>query len=67
VLWNGQALPTTFENSGSVRAQVAASLLVSGQTVGLAVRNNTPQSNVSPILAFEVIQGQNIYLPAVLR
>jgi len=67
VLWNGQALPTTFENSGSVRAQVAASLLVSGQSVGLAVRNSTPQSSISPPVAFEVLPGQNIYLPAIQR
>ena len=67
VLWNGEALPTTFENSGSVRAQVAASLLVNGQTVGLSVRNPTPQEHISAPVDFQVLPGQNIYLPAIER
>lgn len=67
ILWNGEALPTTFENNGVLHARVAAALLASGQTVGLTVRNPTPQEHISAPVDFQVLPGQHIYLPALQR
>ncbi|MBI3958564.1 MAG: IPT/TIG domain-containing protein [Chloroflexi bacterium] len=67
LLWDGAALPTVFVNSGKLSAQVAASLLVEGKTVGLAVRNRTPQESVSPPVAFEVVPSNAIFLPLMTR
>jgi hypothetical protein len=68
VLWNGVPVPTTFVNAGRVTAQIGPSLLADGQTVGIAVRNVTPQEQISQPVFFEVEVGNHaIYLPAVLR
>ncbi|RLT32720.1 MAG: hypothetical protein DWI57_18180 [Chloroflexi bacterium] len=67
LLWDGLALPTTFINSGKLTAQVAASLLAEGKSVGLSVRNRTPQASVSPVVAFEVIPSNPILLPLMTR
>jgi hypothetical protein len=68
VLWNGVPVPTTFVNAGRVTAQIGASLLADGQTVGISVRNVTPQEQISQPAFFEVEVGNHvIYLPTVLR
>jgi hypothetical protein len=68
VLWTGVPVPTTFINSGQLTAQIDASLLVNGQTAGIAVRNSTPQEEISSSVSFEVDPlTEVIYLPTVVR
>jgi hypothetical protein len=67
VLWNGEPLTTTWVNSDRLRAQVGAALLHYGQTVGLAVRNQTPEERTSPQVTFEVLPFRGVYLPLVMR
>ena len=69
VLWNGATLATQFVDAGEVRAQVDVSLLVLGQSVGVAVRNPTPAARISAVSAFEVqpLAGHSIFLPVVTR
>jgi hypothetical protein len=68
LLWNGVPVPTTFANSNRLTAQIDASLLANGQTVGLAVRNGAPQEQISSSISFEVVPlTQVIYLPTVVR
>ncbi len=67
VLWDGVALPTTFVDAGKLTAQVAASLLLEGKTVGLAVRNQTPQEGVSHSEEFVVTPQFVIFLPTTKR
>lgn len=67
VLWNGEPLPTTFVNSGRLTARVDSAYLFDGQTVGVAVRNPTPQPVLSALASFEVLPAHILYLPAVAR
>ena len=46
---------------------MAASLLAEGKTVGLSVRNRTPQESLSPTVDFEVIPNSNLFLPLMMR
>lgn len=69
VLFNGTPLPTQVVDATQLRVQLTATLLAQGQTVGIAVRNQTPNERISKSLALE-IQPQStrqIYLPLVLR
>jgi hypothetical protein len=65
VLWNGTPLPTQFISSTQVKAQVEAALLVNGQTVGVAVRNPTPDATISPVVPFEVQPNTDPDVPPV--
>ena len=72
VVWNDTPLLTHFVNGQKVTAQIDANLLALGQTVGVAVRNPTPDATTSPILPFTVQPFseqpiQKIYLPAVMQ
>ncbi|MBX3002149.1 MAG: IPT/TIG domain-containing protein [Caldilineaceae bacterium] len=68
VLWNGDPLPTTFVNSGQLTAQIDATRLAQGRSVGVAVRNPTPQEQISNVGSFEVEPlTEVIYLPTVIR
>ncbi len=68
VLWKGNPLPTTFVSSGQLTAQIDAALLSDGGSAGVAVRNPTPQEQISSAMPFEVDPHTAvIYLPAVLR
>ncbi len=68
VLWNGAGLTTQFINADEVRAQIDASLLRLGQSVGVAVRNPSPAARISAPHVFEVqTQAGQVYLPLVKR
>ncbi|MEZ4615046.1 MAG: IPT/TIG domain-containing protein [Caldilineaceae bacterium] len=69
VLWNGTALTTQFVNANQVKVQLAADLVDQGQTVGVAVRNQSPIEAISNAKALEVLpqMTQEIYLPIVQR
>jgi len=69
VLWNGEALATQVVNSGQLKAQVSTARLAQGQTVGIAVENQTPDPAISNAVVLEVRPaGQiEVYLPLVQR
>jgi hypothetical protein len=69
ILWDGEPLPTQFVSANQLQAQVAPGLLVSGQGVGVAVRNNQPNEQISAVATFTVEQSnrRSFRLPAVLR
>ncbi|MCC7353194.1 MAG: hypothetical protein IT330_05495 [Anaerolineae bacterium] len=67
VLWNGEALTTTWVSSNRLTARVAAARLADGQTVGITVRNRTPEEQISPQVTFEVLPPKMVYLPYALR
>ena len=69
VLWNGEPLPTTFDNDAHLTAQVDAGLLQVGQAVGVAVRNPDPGGSLSNVVALVVEPKPTtfLYLPLVLR
>jgi len=67
VLWNGETLTTTWVNSNRLTARVGAERLADGQTVGITVRNRTPEERTSPQVTFEVLPSKITYLPLVLR
>lgn len=73
VLWNGAPLATQVISSTQVTVQLDAALLANGQTVGVAVRNQTPDERISSSVAFEVQpadtpqQNQQSYLPLIVK
>ncbi len=69
VLWNGAPLTTQFVNANQVKVQLPANLVDQGQTVGVAVRNQSPTEAISNAAVFEVLpqMEQEIYLPIVQR
>ena len=69
VLWNGAPLPTQFVSANQVTVQLSADLLADGQTVGVAVRNQSPVAVISnaAVLAVVPLMEQRIYLPVVQR
>ncbi len=69
VLWNGESLPTTYESSTQVRAQVDAGLISTGQTVGVAVRNPDAGGSISNVFSLVVEPRLTTlcYLPLVMR
>lgn len=69
VLWNGTPLVTQFVGTSQLTAQVDAALLAQGQTVGIVVRNTTPETQISNTAMFEVQPRalQRTYLPLIQR
>jgi hypothetical protein len=68
VLWNGVALATQFVSAGQLNVQVDASLLALGQTVGVAVQNQSPAQKISSVQPFIVgALDQQVFLPLVSR
>jgi hypothetical protein len=69
VLWNGQPLPTQFVSASELSARVDAALLVNGQTIGVAVRTQSPSEQISAVAPFTVLaQAERGYrLPVILR
>ncbi len=69
VLWNGTPLTTQFVSANQVKVQLAANLVDQGQTVGVAVRNQSPIEAISNAAVLEVLpqMAQEIYLPIVQR
>ena len=69
VLWNGAPLPTQFVGANQVKVQLSADLVDQGQTVGVAVRNQSPTEAISNAVVLEVLpqMEQEIYLPIVQR
>ncbi|MBW7881305.1 MAG: IPT/TIG domain-containing protein [Caldilineaceae bacterium] len=73
VLWNGQPLATQHVNATQVKAQIDATLLATGQIVGVAVRNQLPDTRSSASVPFEVKPGPfgpaslRAYLPVILK
>jgi hypothetical protein len=69
VLWDGAPLATQFVSPSQLTAQIPAALLAQGQTVGVAVQNNTPAQQISDAETFEVVP-QSVYrryLPMIKR
>jgi len=69
LLWNGSPLPTQFVNGNQLKVALPAELLDQGQTVGVAVRNQSPVEDISTAAVLEVLprMAQEIYLPIVQR
>lgn len=69
VLWNGAALATQFVSPSQIKAQVGAGLLVNGQAVGIAVRNQLPDQRISSATPFviEPLSELRLYLPMIDR
>jgi hypothetical protein len=73
VLWNGTPLATQVISPTQVTVQIDAALLANGQTVGVAVRNQTPDERISSSVPFEVQpagtqpQNQQSYLPLIVK
>lgn len=60
VLWNGQALATTYVNSGRLQAAVPATLLTQIGTAVVSVQNAAPGGGASNNAPFDVVApGQN--------
>ena len=69
VLWDGVSCSTTYVSSSQLTAQIEASQIVQGGTVGVTVRNPDPGSQTSDPADFTITvqQQRRIYLPLVLR
>ena len=69
VLWNGTGLTTQFVSATQVKVQLTADLVDQGQTVGVAVRNQSPDPAISNAAALEVLpqMEEAIYLPMIQR
>ena len=69
VLWNGTPLTTQVVSATQVKVQLTADLVDQGQTVGVAVRNGSPDPAISNAAVLEVLPplGEAIYLPMIQR
>lgn len=69
VFWDGQALATTFDSSGVVRAQVPPALLAQGRLVGITVRNPSPSEGDSNSAEFTVAPNftNRVLLPVISK
>jgi hypothetical protein len=59
VLWNGDALPTTFVSSTSLTAQIPASDLTSSGTASITVQNPAPGGGTSSSQSFTISSPAN--------
>ena len=70
VLWDGAPCPTTFVDGARLNSTISADLIAFGRTVGIAVRNPHPASQVSATVSFHVTTttpGAKVLLPLVMR
>jgi hypothetical protein len=67
VLWNGQAMPTTFVNDGQLKAQIDRGQILSGQAAAISVLNPDPSAGVSNTALFAVQPDYRQLLPLVVR
>jgi hypothetical protein len=63
VLWDGEALPTTFNSSGRLTAQVSAGRILSGGAAQVSVLNPGPEAQASPAVPFFINATFNEFLP----
>jgi hypothetical protein len=67
VRWNGEALNTTFSNSGQLQAQVRPPQLVIARPVTIEVENPGPGGGLSNQMLFTVTPTFRVLLPLVER
>jgi hypothetical protein len=67
VLWNGQAVPTTFVNNGQLNAQIDSGQILSSRVANISVLNPDPSSGVSNQALFAVQTDYRQLLPLVVR
>lgn len=63
VLWDGTPLPTQVVNGNQLKVQLDPALLAAGQTVGVAVTNQTVPAQISSAVMFEIEPVTLNFLP----
>jgi hypothetical protein len=67
VLWNGQAMPTTFVNDKQLKAQIDGGQILSSQVADISVLNPAPSAGVSNGALFAVQTDYWQLLPLMVR
>jgi hypothetical protein len=65
VRWNGSDRTTTFQDSGTLTAQIPAADIANAGTATITVFDNAPGGSSSGPLTFTISQYSNLYFPQV--